>query len=376
MDLITKITDSWFLTEPLLFKVFCTHELEENTELTIPFRTGKMRIQYNPVILNSLPEKIAEDYLKFEVIRIILKHPYQRQPFNADKSALKFASDVTITDTKLFDYSDVRTKTAANFGFKTPLSFEEYYVRIKRILDSQPENEEGAAESAELWEENQEAEENVNYQIEETIKNQMWGSLSATVQEEIQASLAVKMDYRKIIQIFRTSILTSKRTLTRMKPNRRYDFDFMGSRYNFVTRLLVAVDVSGSISHDNIQDFLSIINRFFRYGIEQLDVIQFDNDILEIENKKIMTLKKARKNILVSGGGGTEFQPPVDFYQNSQYDGLIIFTDGLAQPPVIQKRASAPARILWIFTSKQEQEAAEPWLKNLPKGCGESTFIP
>ncbi len=380
MDTISKITDSWFLLEPLLFKVFCTHTLIEDPELNIPFRTGKMRIEYNPQIVNNLPPKVAEDYLKFEIIRIILKHPYERQPLNADKTALKFASDITINDTKLFDYSDVRTKTARDFHLEQNLSYEEYYRRVKGILKNQTDSD--AEENAELWEENQEAEENINYQIEDAVKNQMWGSLSSAIQTEIQASLTIKMDYRRIIQLFRSSVLTSRRVLTRMKPNRRYDFEYMGSRYAFVTRILVAIDVSGSIRREDIQNFLSVINRFFRYGIEQLDVIQFDNDILEIKNEengkssKILTLKKARKNILVSGGGGTDFQPAVDFFQKSNYDGMIIFTDGLAQPPEITKNAGHDAHILWIFTSRQEEENARSWLSTLPKHSKTSTYIP
>lgn len=50
-DTLDKITQFWFLGEPLLFACFCTHELKENPKLTVPFRTGKMRIEYNPELL-------------------------------------------------------------------------------------------------------------------------------------------------------------------------------------------------------------------------------------------------------------------------------------------------------------------------------------
>lgn len=40
-ETIRKVVDRWFLYEPLLFNVYCTHKLEENTEMKCFFRTGK-----------------------------------------------------------------------------------------------------------------------------------------------------------------------------------------------------------------------------------------------------------------------------------------------------------------------------------------------
>lgn len=40
-ETISKVVDKWFLYEPLLFNVYCTHKLEENTEMKCFFRTGK-----------------------------------------------------------------------------------------------------------------------------------------------------------------------------------------------------------------------------------------------------------------------------------------------------------------------------------------------
>lgn len=370
-DLISEITDSWFLTEPLLFNAFCTHKLVENPELQVLFRAGKLRLEYNPRLLSALAEeglhgkKLIEDYLKFEVIRIILKHPYQRQPANAEKDILKFASDVTINDTKLFDYSNITTKTAANYRLPQNLCFEEYYSRISRIARNSDDSE-NAAQIAELWEEDEEAAETVNFQIEMAIQNQQRGTLNERLQKQISTSLQVKMDYRKMLSHFRMTILTANRHLTRMKPNRRYGFSYMGSRYNFVTRLLVAIDVSGSITDEDLQKFLSITNRFFKYGIQTLDVIQFDDKVIE----KPVSLKKARQTMEVKGGGGTEFQPPVDFYCKSDYDGMIVFTDGMGTPPEIKRRTP----ILWVFTSSMDYENSLEWVSALPGS--KATYIP
>ena len=81
-DTISHVVDKWFLYEPLLFNVYCTHRLEKNTEMSCAFRSGKRRIEYNPNLLEGWPEKDIEMGLKIEVTRILLKHPYQRVPQN------------------------------------------------------------------------------------------------------------------------------------------------------------------------------------------------------------------------------------------------------------------------------------------------------
>ena len=174
------------------------------------------------------------------------------------------------------------------------------------------------------------------------------------------------MDYRRILSQFRASIISQRRLLTRMKPNRRYGFEFMGSKFEPKTHLLVAVDVSGSIGSDDLQHFFSIINRFFSYGVEAINVIAFDTEI-----KQEFELKKATGKIKIVGRGGTDFQCAIDYYEaHPEYQGLIIFTDGYAEVPKIKLRK----QILWILTGKGEYDNAIHWIKDLKNS--RATWIP
>lgn len=92
----------------------------------------------------------------------------------------------------------------------------------------------------------------VNQQIQKAQKTNQWGSISGDFQEIITASLKIPMDYRRILSQFRACIISLRRKLTRMKPNRRYGFEFMGSQFEPKTHLLVAVDVSGSIETEDL----------------------------------------------------------------------------------------------------------------------------
>lgn len=116
----------------------------------------------------------------------------------------------------------------------------------------------------------------------------------------------------------------------------------------------------------NISVFLRIINRFFSYGIDKIDVIQFDTEI----KGEVLTIKKAQKTLQIRGRGGTNFQAMYNFVEkNNHYDGVIFFTDGYASPPVIKFRPKA--RFLWILENEECYNAHKNWLKKY----GKVTFI-
>ena len=378
---IRSVIDSWFLYEPLLFDVYCTHKLVENDKMKCPFRTGKRRIEYNPELLENYSSDEIAEHLKIEVMRILLKHPYQRVPLDPNRAALKTASDVTISEHCL---SNEKLHNAAHYNLEYGLSYEEYYKELYyicpnfgsngmsdgRVSPVMPDGEiweyEAAADASKLWNDDEEMCDSVNRQILKAQKTNQWGSVTGSCKETINASLRIPMDYRRILSQFRASIISQRRLLTRMKPNRRYGFEFMGSKFEPKTHLLVAVDVSGSIGSEDLEKFFSIINRFFSFGVEAIKVLAFDCDI-----KQEIELKKAVKNIKIEGRGGTDFQCVIDYYESHEdYQGLIIFTDGYAEVPKISRNK----QILWILTGKNEYDNAYRWIKNLR--MNRATWIP
>jgi predicted metal-dependent peptidase len=143
-------------------------------------------------------------------------------------------------------------------------------------------------ENADQWDTNDWMAGLIDEKIETAIQNQSWGSIKGKLQEVIVAALHPKMDYRRVLSAFRQSVLSSNRTLTRMKPSRRYDFQYMGSRRDFCTKMLFAMDVSGSVTSEDLNNALGTLNRFFRYGVAAIDVVQFDTEI----KGEPLTLKK------------------------------------------------------------------------------------
>ena len=201
-------------------------------------------------------------------------------------------------------------------------------------------------------------------QVNEVIRGvKSWGSLPGHLVEDIIASTKARVDYRKILAGFRATILSEKRKLTRMRPNRRSGFDAMGSRYDFATNMIIGVDCSGSISTDDLSNFYSTINRFFQYGIQRIDVVQFDTDLGEVQ-----TLLKASEKIKVTGRGGTSFQPFIDFVaSHPEYDGALIYTDGIALQPSIPAGMRTP--LCWVLRSESEWKEHEHWMSQSGRVC-------
>ena len=325
LERISKITERWFLSEEPLFSAFCTHRVAENREMKCYVRVGKGVIEVNPDLCEGISNKELEERLRVEVIRILLKHPYDRQPEGCSVTARALGSNCVIGDSYRFQKIEIEKPSV--FELPSNEHYEHYARHIERLLPKNSQGQDGESDAYSDTAANWQQDELMAAQVDEVIRNvKSWGSMPGHLVEDIIASTKARVDYRKILAGFRATILSEKRKLTRMRPNRRFGFDAMGSRYDFTTRLIIGVDCSGSISNDDLRNFYSTINRFFQYGIKQIDVVQFDVKLGEVQ-----TLLKASENIKVTGRGGTCFQPFIDFVaKHPEYDGALIYTDGYA----------------------------------------------
>lgn len=425
---IKTIISSWFFTHPLLYSVYCTHSLVENNNLQIPMRSGKGRIEYSSQLLEKATDSILEKYLKVELYRIVLMHPYSRQPVNAMKNILLLASDVTIyQNCKKEFFAQEKSQTgfclngveylkslAARFAnSENPLgekwngteelqfflknlviaprtgelmlidklTFEQWYKKILFLIKETSIGGEQAGtnsaftqagnQASELWEENQEIQAELENQIQKADSEEGWGGLGGDLKRQIKEQGDFSFDYRRALTQFRQSIVSANRSLTRMRPSRRYGFKAMGSRYDRKANVLIAVDVSGSITDESFGNFYHAIRNFFFLGlIEKIDLIFFD---VNLKNTKPIPFTKNINLNQIKGRGGTNFQSPLDFFSlhSSEYSGLIIFTDGEGEVPKLECQKK---NILWILDSRLSYEKSRNWIDSLP-GC-KSTYLP
>ena len=423
---LKAIIKNWFITEPLLFSVITTHHLVLNDRLTVPMRTGRQCIEFSELLTGELSETELIDFLKIEAYRILLKHPYARQPYKANPTALQLASDVIIskyftppsgietagivylksqawrfstldyplgkrwadTDELRFYQRNLQIDRATGL-LKTvdDLTFEQWY---KRLLFLIRETSAGGGEasgagalsdydlsaitqSSELWQEDENAQRQIDDKIKKAEIEEGWGETGGNLVRTLQEQTDFSFDYRRALTKFRANIVSVNRHLTRMKPSRRYGFSAMGSRYERKADILIAVDVSGSITDESFARFYHTIkNFFFLKIIENIDLIFFD---VNLKNSKPVKFTKNLNLDEITGRGGTNFQPPIDYFleNRSRYSGMIIFTDGEGEVPKING-AIGNTSVLWILDSRLAWEKSRWWIENLPGNSG--TFLP
>ena len=420
---IQKQVEQWFLTEPLFFTVYCSHRLTMNANMLCPLRTGQGRIEYNPAIIEMLQDNQLHDLMKVEIIRILLQHPYARQPLGCLPVFMQMASDMVISPAYKFAW--ISLTHPEDLGLPVGRHYEWYVMRLNDMAihrdgdspsqgDSGGEQGEGVGgdssqgqegassnrgsgddvstvskgdsetdgstveEGTEmgesqseaggdytaLWEEDQFLSRQITDIVQSTTN---WGMMPAGMVELIKKAAEGKIDFRGTLRTFRASILSQKRRLTRMRPSRRFEFEQMGSHYDFKTRLLIAIDTSGSVGSEELARYLRIISTFFKYGIEEVDVLMFDTEV----QGNPLTIKYSRKHLdslLIKGRGGTNFQAPVDYVKDHPgYDGLVIITDGYASTPDVPPHLKA--KLLWVIDNEKSYNCHYESLRQTGRVC-------
>ena len=408
---IQQETEQWFLTEPLFFTIYCTHRLKMNANMQCALRSGQGRIEYNPEVIDGMKDMELIAMLRVEMIRILLQHPYARQPLGCKPMVLQMASDMVISPAYHFGFLDMTRPE--QYGLPSGQHYEWYAKRLcemgvhrdgdkpsegnsctnkqkgedvsepSKEGNNQAQNisqgslgpeqgqsleqrlaEDDGADYTALWEEDSFQSRLITDIVQSTTQ---WGSIPGYMVELIKKAADGKIDYRNVLRMFRSSILSQKRRLTRMRPSRRFGFEQMGSRYDFVTRLLIAIDTSGSVGSEELGRYFRIITTFFKYGVQEIDVLMFD---CTVQGKpiKLDEAKKNKQEFKVKGRGGTNFQAPIDYVKEyPNYDGLIIITDGYAVTPEVPPHLST--KLLWVIDNEKSYKQHYESLRKTGRVC-------
>ena len=127
---------------------------------------------------------------------------------------------------------------------------------------------------------------------------------------------------------------------TRRKESKRFS-ESAGIQHKKKVSILVAIDTSGSVSEKELQEFFSEIDYVYKAGA-RVTILQCDTRINAIEDYDGKNIPK------IKGRGGTDFNPPVDYYvkHRKEYASLIYFTDGEAPLPT-----KNPQGMVWVISS-------------------------
>lgn len=172
------------------------------------------------------------------------------------------------------------------------------------------------------------------------------GNLPGELSEEITKLFKPSRTWEDEIHDFVSQCIETETHRTRRKKNRRYGWNFPGSKYDPKNVLVVAVDTSASVDIESLTQIFTEINKIHESNVDVI-VIQCD---VEINN-----VKKYDPNdkIELNGRGGTSFEPVFEYIESEEFTneygiptGLIYFTDG----GDLGNCKEPNLRILWALT--------------------------
>jgi predicted metal-dependent peptidase len=375
-DQLAKASKTLILEEPFygLFLISLNKTFRKDIPTAGVSKHGiGVQLSVNPDFFNSLSEEHRIGLIKHELLHIGFGHLTMRDMYS-DHKLFNIAADLEINQ-----YINVRYLPE---GGITMDSFPEltlppragtkiYYDLLSQAkddgtspsLDSMLNDENGDSpyDSHPTWAEFDELTEAEKKLIEKQVEHQLkevaeqtekkQGNIPGEFAELIHKLRYIepaKFDWKGYLRRFVGNSTVSYTKKLRRKYNKRYVAN-PGLKIKFKNHILVGVDTSGSVSSDELVEFMHELHHMHKTG-HKITVAQCDTSLNSVEEFN------PKKDWNIKGRGGTSFQPVIDHYnEHGRYTALIYLTDGEAYNP-----DNCPANTLWVLSSRSQMNDALP----------------
>ena len=308
---------------------------------------------FNSSFVDKMTDSELRAVLKHEALHVLLHHISRTQKHEYNPKLFNYAADMVINQNiEGLPDGAIYPET---FGFEKGESADVYYKLLKKkekqgggTLTDGKGNEmgDGEIDDHSMWGDfdkeiiEQKARAITKRAMDEQDK-QGWGNISGGLIEEIRKANKPKCNWKRELKYFINKLILMGRKSTRKRDNRRtheiYPYLNPGTRRDYKSRLLLAIDTSGSVSERELSAFLAEMNGMVDNVL--CEYICFDT---QLYGKPKPFTKKA-SSIQIEGRGGTDFHPVIEYVNEHNYDGLIMFTDGYAPFPPKPK-----SRVMWV----------------------------
>ena len=341
-DKLARASKSLILNEPFygLFLVGLNKVMRKDIPTAGVSKHGiGIQLSINPDFFMALPDKHQIGLLKHELLHVSFGHMVLRDLYPNHK-LFNIAADLEINQYIDDDYlpeGGLVLETFPELNLPKRAGTKVYYDLLEKNCDD------GTCETLQNILKKQ-----VEHQLKETAeqtekkRGNIPGELAGLI-ERLRYLEPASFDWKGYLKRFvGNSTITYTKKLRR-KFNKRYSGS-PGLKIKFKNNILVGVDTSGSVSNDELKEFMNELAHMHKTGHE-ITVAQCDTDIKSIEKFN------PKKDWQVEGRGGTEFQPVIDLFNKKKglYTALIYLTDGECYPP-----DDCPANTLWVHSSRCE----------------------
>jgi predicted metal-dependent peptidase len=377
---LSKIAKKLMLDEPFYGLFLLTLNKRENTNIPtacVSLQGINQSLEINPEYWNSLPELQRVGLLKHELLHIMFHHFLLDTTMYPDAKLRNIAADIEINQ-----FIDEQNKSKEWLGLNSVPNLvlpekagtRVYYDMIKdkastcpqvqEWLDGLGDDSDEFADGHGMWGDpnmDEATKKLIGKQLEHQIKeiaehldkkgSNFRGTLPGTLVEWIDSLFELPVPVTDWKSYFKRFISSSDKVVTKKSRN-KYNKRFPGNpalKIKHKKNILVAIDTSGSVSSENLVEFLGQLLHIHKTGHE-VTVMECDAKITNIFKYK------GDKEIAITGRGGTDFQPAIDYFNQhiQTYNTLVFFTDGYAPAPTPPKRP-----MLWVMTKDGETKTTK-----------------
>jgi len=323
-----------------------------------------IQLSINPEFFTRLPDKHQIGLLKHELLHVSFGHMIMKDRFPNFK-LFNIAADIEINQYIDDDYlpdGGLKLETFAELNLPTKAGTKVYYDLLDQACEDgecdalnnvmQQMNGDSPYDHP-TWQEFDELSEADKKLVHKQVEHQLKETADQTVKRcgHVPGELAElidrlthieppSFDWKGYLKRFIGNSTISYTKKLRRKYNKRYAAN-PGLKIKFKNHILVGVDTSGSVSNDELKEFMNELVHMHKTG-HKITVAQCDTQINSIEDFN------PKKDWEVKGRGGTEFQPVIDHYNKvGKYTALIYLTDGEAYPP-----EECPQNALWVHSTR------------------------
>ena len=336
------------------------------------------QLAINEEFWTSLSEEHQLGLLKHELLHIAFGHLTSFGSFS-DKKLANVAMDMEINqyiDNDWLPKGGIMIEDYEDLDLDIKAGCRYYYKKLQELQQEKDKNgtcgnepmdkllddiENGDVPDHSTWEEFDDLSEAEKKLIDKQIQKVLSDAKEQTVKKRgripgeiegvitIEEIVAPKFDWRGYMRRFTgvsTKVFTKK---IRRKENRKFP-ESPGLKLKMKQHMLLGIDTSGSVSDSELQEFMSEINHIYKAGVD-VTIIQCDTSINSIEPYK------GKNELTVSGRGGTEFDPVLEYYNENQkrYTSLVYFTDGECYTRVKPK-----GHVLWVLSERSQMNEDLP----------------
>ncbi len=177
------------------------------------------------------------------------------------------------------------------------------------------------------------------------------GKLSGIMKRLVEDLLQPRLPWRMLLARYLTAVARDDYSYTR-PSSRRGEPAIFPSLKSTQVNVVVALDVSGSVSDEELQDCLSEINAIKGQMRAKVTLIACDSDIIDGFPLVFEPWEEVKLPEEINGGGGTDFRPIFHWaeQQDQQPDILVYFTDAQGQFPKIHPYYP----VIWLIKGKSQ----------------------